>query len=132
MATGKHPTLLRSASYFPVSDVDATVAYYERVLGFVRDYSAGSPTEFAICSRDGLAILFRRVPDPETIRPNKAQGGAWDVFFWVKNVLALHSELKTRGANVTYGPILQQTYQMQEFAVRDQDGHVLGFGEPQA
>ena len=42
---------------------------------------------------------------------------------------ALHAELRANGADIVYGPIVQEAYQMEEFAVRDRDGHVLGFGQ---
>lgn len=121
--------LLRSAPYFPVSSVAEDAAYYADVLGFDCDYIAGDPPEFAICSRDGLSIMLRLVPSPELIRPNEAQGGSWDAFFWVDDAEALHDELANRGATVVYGPILQEAYRMREFAVRDRSGHVLGFGQ---
>lgn len=54
-------------------------------------------------------------------------GGTRDVFFRVDDVAALHSEFADRAAIVVYGPVFQQPCQMQEFAVRDGDGHVLGF-----
>jgi catechol 2,3-dioxygenase-like lactoylglutathione lyase family enzyme len=120
--------LVRSAPYFPVPDVRATAEEYERVLGFRVEYAAGEPPLFAICSRDGLGIMLRRVDDPARIRPVEGQGGTWDAFFWVDRVEALHEELSGRGARVVYGPVLQE-YGMREFAVRDRDGHVLGFGE---
>jgi hypothetical protein len=120
--------LLRSAPYFPVSDVELAAGYYERVLGFRREYAA-SP-EFAIVSRDGLAVMLRRVDQPERIRPNEAQGGTWDAFFWVRDVQALHAEMRMAGADVVYGPVVQESYGMEEFAVRDAHGYVLGFGQP--
>lgn len=123
------PTLLRSASYFPVADVTAAVAHYESVLGFSADYVAGEPPVFAIVSRDGLPIMFRRVGDPELIRPSEAQGGTWDAFFWIDDADALHAELSAAGAEIVYGPVIQQEYGMKELAVRDGDGHVLGFGQ---
>ncbi len=121
--------LLRSAPYFPVADVERSARHYERVLGFRREYSAGSPPQFAILSRDALPIMLRLVPRPEDISPNEKQGGTWDAFFWVRDVRALHAELRASGADIVYGPIFQEAYQMEEFAVRDQDGYVLGFGE---
>ena len=39
------------------------------------------------------------------------------------------TELRANGADIVYGPIVQEAYQMEEFAVRDRDGHVLGFGQ---
>jgi uncharacterized glyoxalase superfamily protein PhnB len=121
--------LLRSAPYFPIADVEESARYYERVLGFQRDYAAGTPPQFAIVSRDGLSIMLRLVSVPEKIYPNERQGGTWDAFFWVCDVLALHEELQRNGANIVYGPLIQEAYQMQEFAIRDREGHVLGFGQ---
>ena len=70
--------LLRCAPYFPVADLEKSAVHYERVLGFHRDYVGGSPPEFAILSRDGLAIMLRVVATPERIVPNEKQGGSWD------------------------------------------------------
>ena len=121
--------LLRSAPYFPVADVSRAVEHYERVFGFQREYLAGQPPVFAIMSRDGLAIMLRLVPAPELIAPNEKQGGTWDAFFWVRDVRALHAEYVAAGADLVYGPVLQSAYQMEEFAVRDCEGYVLGFGQ---
>ena len=123
------PQLLRSAPYFPVADVAASAAYYERVLGFSCNYIAGTPPEFAMVSRDGFCIMLRRVPG-ERVTPNERQGGTWDAFFWVRDVRALHDELHASGAEIVYGPLVQSSYGMEEVAVRDRDGHVLGFGQP--
>jgi catechol 2,3-dioxygenase-like lactoylglutathione lyase family enzyme len=121
--------LLRGAPYFPVADVEASAGFYERVFGFECEYLAGSPAQFAICSRDGHGIMLRRVSEPDRIRPAEAQGGTWDAFFWIDDAQALHDELERRGADVVYGPLVQESYKMLEFAVRDRDGHVIGFGQ---
>ncbi|MGH9390414.1 MAG: VOC family protein [Vicinamibacteria bacterium] len=132
MPVQQTPQLLRSAPYFPVADVERSAIYYERVLGFHREYTGGDPPQFAILSRDGLSIMLRLVPAPERISPNERQGGTWDVFFWVRDVRALHAELSANGADVVYGPTVREEYQMEEFAVRDREGYVLGFGQPLA
>ena len=132
MFTTRESQLLRSAPYFPVGDVEQSVEYYERVLGFRREYVAGTPAQFAIMGRDGLPIMLRRVSDPGRISPNERQGGTWDAFFWVRDVRALHAELRASGADIVYSPIVQDAYHMEEFAVRDRDGYVLGFGQPTA
>jgi catechol 2,3-dioxygenase-like lactoylglutathione lyase family enzyme len=112
-----------------VADVEASTGFYERVLGFECEYMAGTPAQFAILSRDGHGIMLRRVEEPERIRPSESQGGSWDAFFWIDDAKALHAELERKGAEVVYGPLLQESYSMLEFAVRDRDGHVLGFGQ---
>jgi catechol 2,3-dioxygenase-like lactoylglutathione lyase family enzyme len=124
------PQLLRSAPYFPVADVEQSANWYERVLGFKAEYLAGTPPRFAIVSRDGLSIMLRLVATPEKIAPNECQGGTWDAFFWVRDIGALHEEMRGNGADVVYGPLIQNEYQMEEFAVRDREGYVLGFGQP--
>ena len=130
MSADQAKQLLRSAPYFPVAEVEQAAAHYERVLGFTCEYSAGSPAQFAIVTRDGLSVMFRRVPDASLISPNERQGGTWDVFFWVRDVRALHAELVAKGAEIAYGLTFQKAYDMDEFAVRDANGYVLGFGQP--
>lgn len=78
------PDLLRCAPYLPVADLEAAAGHYATVLGFRQDYVGGSPPHFAILSRDGLTLMLRVVSDAGKICPNEAQGGTWDVFYWVK------------------------------------------------
>ncbi len=129
MSSNQVSKLLRSAPYFPVANVEHSAAFYEQKLSFRCDYAAGAPRQFAICSRDGFAIMLRRVSEPERIVPNEKQGGTWDAFFWVSDAQALHGELESKGVDIVYGPLIQEAYHMKEFAVRDSDGHVLGFGQ---
>ncbi len=129
MSSNQAVKLLRSAPYFPVSDVERSMTFYEQMLGFRCEYRGGSPVQFVICSRDGFAIMLRKVSKPELIVPNEKQGGTWDAFFWVSDAQALHSELKSNGVNIVYGPLIQEAYHIKEFAIRDDDGHVLGFGQ---
>jgi hypothetical protein len=129
MPTALPCQLIRSAPYFPVVNLERSAAHYESVLGFRREYSGGNPPEFAILSRDGLAIMLRVVSDPGRISPNERQGGTWDAFFWVSDVHRLYDEFVSKGAVFAYGPVIRQEYQMKEFATRDADGYVLGFGQ---
>jgi catechol 2,3-dioxygenase-like lactoylglutathione lyase family enzyme len=121
--------LTRSAPYFIVADVDKASAYYDRVLGFRSEYLAGTPAQFAIHSRDGLPVMLRLAAPGAAIVPNAAQGGTWDAFFWTNDVRALRDELVAKGAPLAYDLVYQEAYRMDEFAVRDLDGYVLGFGQ---
>jgi catechol 2,3-dioxygenase-like lactoylglutathione lyase family enzyme len=121
--------LLRAAPYFPVTNLEASAEHYEKVFGFHREYVGGAPPEFAILSRDGLPIMLKLVATSTRLSPNEQQGGTWDAFFWVRDARALHAELESNGADIVYGPLVQKAYNMEEFAVRDRDGYVLGFGQ---
>ena len=125
---GSKIQLERSAPYFPVLDIDRAVEHYQKILGFTADYLGGDPVEFAIMSRDGLAVMLRQVDETE-VRSNESQGGTWDVFFWVRGLDSLAAELSRAGAEFVYEPMVQPSYGMKEFAVRDLEGYVLGFGE---
>lgn len=120
------PHLRRAATYLPVADLNRSVSYYVDALGFREEYRGGPI--FSIVSRDDHPVMLRVVANADRIVPNDQQGGTWDVFFWVDDVRALHSELKGRGAEVAYD-VVQQDYKMDECAFRDPDGHVLGFGQ---
>jgi uncharacterized glyoxalase superfamily protein PhnB len=126
--SGRHARLLRGAPYFLVPDVETVGSYYREVLGFRCEYAAGAPPEFAIYSRDTCALMLRRASDPSRIIPNEKQGGTWDVFYWVEALDPLFEELAALGASFAYPPTVQP-YGMREFAVRDPNGYVLGFGE---
>jgi uncharacterized glyoxalase superfamily protein PhnB len=121
--------IVRVAPYLLVPDVAAAGEYYQRVFGFEREYMGGEPPEFAIYTRDGHPIMFRRAAAPSRIVPIERQGGTWDLFCWVEGLDALQAELKRRGAEFAY-EITVQPYGMREIAVRDPNGYVLGFGEP--
>ena len=129
MSSNQIGKLLRGAPYFPVANVEQSRAFYEQKLGFRCEYGGGTPLQFAICSRDGFAIMLRQVSEAKLIVPNEKQGGTWDAFFWVNDAPTLHAELKSKGVDIVYGPLIQEAYQMKEFAIRDSDGHMLGFGQ---
>ena len=120
--------LLRSAPYFPVADIEQSAAHYEGVLGFRREYIAGTPPQFAIMSRDGLAVMLRVVAAPEQSARTETRRHLGRVLLG-RDARALHAELRANGADIVYGPIVQDAYQMEEFAVRDREGYVLGFGQ---
>ncbi len=128
MPDGDKPRILRSATYLLVPDVAAAGAYYQRVFGFREEYRAGAPPIFAIYSRDGAPVMFRYTAEPDRICPIEKQGGAWDLFMWTDSLDRLFAEVLSAGATIVYPPVVQP-YGMREFAVRDPNGYVLGFGE---
>jgi len=121
--------LLRSAPYFPVSNVERSAPFYEEILGFCREYSAGTPLQLAICSRDALAIMQRKVLESDLIMPDEKQGGKVGCFLLGKRRSSSARGVRSknrrhRGRRSHSGGISNQA-----IAGRDCHGHVLGFGQ---
>lgn len=101
-----------------VPDVTATADFYQRVLGFKTDGEAVTP-EYTVVWRDNAAIhLARGEHAPAGVR----------VFFWVRDVDALHAEVIGRGAVIAV-PIGTRPYRIRDFSIRDPNGVELVIGQ---
>src|SRR4030095_9629921 len=118
------------APCFPVADISATIRWYEEQLGFIGDpFPAAEPYVFAILYRDEVEIMWQRVEGdakPELYRSRS--GGVWDAYFRVEGVKDLYESVREEATIVQ--PLRQQPYGMWQFEIRDQNGYVLVFGEP--
>ena len=118
------------AVVFPVSDIGATIRWYEEQLGFIGDpFPASEPYVFGILRRDNVEIMLQRVagyekPDLYNSRP----GGVWDAYFRVEGVKDLFESVKDEATIVQ--PLRRQPYGNWEFEVRDPNGYLLVFSEP--
>jgi uncharacterized glyoxalase superfamily protein PhnB len=110
-----------------VSDVASAHSYYADRLGFRSPRMWGDPPTFCIAERDGLELMLAQADPGKGVHPNSDHEGRIDVYFWVNDADALHSEFVNSGASVLGDPE-DQPYGMREFLVRDPDGHVLAFG----
>ena len=120
-----------TAPYLLVADIQRAAAYFRDVLGFAVPGLWGDPPVFCMPVRDGFVVMLKQV-DSRAVRPNHlvTPDAPWDVYVWVRDVDALCSEYRSRGASIEYGPVFQDEYGLREFAVRTPDGHVIAFGQP--
>ncbi len=118
-----------TAPYFMVRDLQVSVDYYHRILGFDLPKLWGEPPSFAMPSRDGFTIMLKEAGADVRIVINRDQGGYWDAYIWINDADALFAEFKEKGAIVDYEPYIEREYDMKEFGIRDPDGHLLGFGQ---
>jgi lactoylglutathione lyase len=107
-----------------VSNFEKSKKYYEDALGCeVNEH-------WAIRDDFGLGFKLIQAADLEDVRPNK---GTWNTYAYVKThdeLDALYVELKTNGAIIASEPKVTE-YDWgawKDFAVRDLDGYVIGFG----
>jgi len=118
-----------TAPFFLVNDLQKSIDYYSKALGFNRPKLWGNPPDFAMPSRDGFTFMLKQVKTNHTVLPNAQQAAYWDAYIWIKDADALFAELKENGAIIDYEPCIQHEYDMKEFAVKDPDGYVIAFGQ---
>jgi len=111
---------------FFTTDIPATLAYYERKLGFKCLGTWQDPPVYAIVSRDEHTIHFRCAERP-TVHPDKYAEELLDAYLHVDDADALYAEYADRGVEFTRR-VADMPWQSREFVVKDCDGRLLAFG----
>ena len=117
------------APQFVVPDVVNSAEYYRDKFGFeILGYFLDPPV-FAIVRRDGAEIHFGK-SDRGEIKVNDfvRKGLGTDAYIFISDVIGLHEELSTLGANIVEGPV-ERPYGRTEITVVDDDGYQSVFGE---
>ena len=117
------------APQFLVDDLARSVEYYCRCLGFELDFTYEG--FYASVSRDGCAIHLKAAPKTVADRAHRKQHEHLDAYIALSNVVALHDELRSRGALVTK-PLEERAWSARDFYVEDPDGYILCFSEQTA
>ncbi len=121
------PTFGAIAQCFPVSDVGATIRWYQLKLGFWGDaFPESEPYVFAILSRDNIEIMLQRVENFQKPDLYFRRGeGVWDAYIRTSGVKKFWESVRE---NVTIvKPLRQQPYGAWEFEVKDLNGYILVF-----
>jgi predicted enzyme related to lactoylglutathione lyase len=118
MPTSSPAQFVQGSPLLEVPDVLATAEYYRKTLGFRSDAGAAS-SEYSVVWRDNAAVhLAKGESVPTGVR----------IFFWVKDVDALHQDVIARGAEIAM-PIGTRPYGIRDFGLRDPNGVLLVFGQ---
>ena len=129
MARSNKAKLIGSAPILFVRNVYVAAEHYRDAMGFSFGKIWGEPPSFTILQRDDMYVMIKQIEDHSQIIPRgTVSPGLWDMYFWVDDVDALYEEFVQRGAKFDYG-ICEQPYGCREFALRDIDGHDIGFGQ---
>ena len=126
------PTLKKLTPNLMVEDVDRTVDFYQRVLGF--ETRATVPEtgalNWAMLARDGVTLMFQsRASLSEEIPALAATpiGGSLTFYTEVAGVQALYEQL--RGTVEVVQDLHETFYGTLEFSFRDINGYIVCFSE---
>ena len=126
------PHLILAEPYLYVADVPRALVYYEQVMGFRRSVCAGEPPFYARVERGGAVLSLRFVHRPAidpTIRAEETM--LLQASVRVSNVKSLYLEFLAAGA-VIDAPLRREPWGAWDFVVRDPDGNLIAFHEPEA
>jgi uncharacterized glyoxalase superfamily protein PhnB len=113
------PQLHSIAPIFQVANLQRSIDFYTRVLGFELSWTAGEPLDRASLCRDSVEITIET--DPAPVR-SKA-------YVYVRGVDEIYSRATAAGAQVSV-PLADRFYGMRDGRVLDPDGNELHIGEP--
>ena len=104
-----------------VNSIDDTILFYRNLLGFE---CVNRLHGWAALQKDAVEIMISL---PNTHEPFEKPNLTGSLYFNSSDVDALWNEIKDR-ASIVY-PIENFFYGMREFAIRDNNGYVLQFGQ---
>jgi uncharacterized glyoxalase superfamily protein PhnB len=104
-----------------VNSIDDTIVFYRTMLGFE---CANRLEGWAALQKDNVEIMIS-LPNPHEPFEKPALTGS--LYFNASDVDALWNEIKDK-ASIVY-PVENFFYGMREFAIRDNNGYILQFGQ---
>jgi len=104
-----------------VANMDESIRFYSEVLGF----SCANRTEGWAMLQCGLAEITLSLPNEHL--PFEKPGFTGSFYFQAENVNSVWEKLRDKVA-IVY-PIEDFEYGMREFAIRDNNGYILQFGQ---
>ena len=101
-----------------VSNIENSLDYYVKVLGFSIAWQWGEPTGFACVKRDGVEIFMCE---------DAQGGGACWMSIFVEDVDSLYEDYRASGANIVQPPT-NFPWGVREMNIEDPDGHRFRIG----
>jgi len=106
------------APIFQVANLQRSIDFYTRVMGFELGWTAGEPLDRASLCRDSVEITIETDPAPARAK----------VYIYVSGVDEIYSRAAAAGAQVTV-PLADRFYGMRDGRIVDPDGNELHIGE---
>jgi len=116
-----------------VDDVNATVRFYQKKLGFAILMTAPEKGDlnWAMVGRDQVTFMFQKRESFAGEYPSFAKhavGGALTFFIKCENIDALYQTVKENNVKIV-ADMHDTPYGMKEFAIEDNNGFILAFAQ---
>lgn len=117
----RHPVLEAAIPILPVNDLDASIRYYEKVLGFRLAWKWGDPPSLASVCRDRVEL---------NLSANQPKGSfnVARAYIQMSGVEEYYAQITKAGAVVAI-PLAFRVYGMKDCRILDPDRNELSFGE---
>jgi len=109
----------KTVPFLPVNDLEETIRYYTKELGFKDEWFWGNPPTDAGCHRDELSLLFNQ---NESLA-EKIKG--FELVMFVDNVDDIYEEFKAKPGIEITSSLKDEPWGIREFTVRDINGYLL-------
>ncbi|HEY0436016.1 MAG TPA: VOC family protein [Phenylobacterium sp.] len=109
-----------------VSDLPATLRFFNELLGFATVFTYGQPPFFGQVGRDAARINLRHVDPPVFAGDIRAREHLIAVNIAAPDVKALYGEYQAAGVTL-FQLLRRQPWGAQDFVVQDPDGNLIGF-----
>jgi len=108
------------------TDVLATVAWFEKTLGFQQQWKWGDPPVYAGIKAGGAMLYVSH--DPDLAAAIRERGLTPDIFLWVKSIDDVYRRHRDNGAEIAEELTLRP-WGVRQYVVRDPNGYLLKIAE---
>lgn len=125
MAVVAHPKIKKMSPQFVVADMDRSIEFYTKRLGFDIDFRY---EDFYVgIIKDGFSIHLKTGQPLVGERQHKKDHEHLDITFSIEDIEYLYEEFLSKSAKVTQ--LLREMPYGKEFYVSDPDGYIIAFLE---
>ena len=124
------------APFFVVDDLQASLDFYCKKLGFEVTYRGGGNGQddkdfWGIVQRDGVMIMLKAIAPNVPPQPNSSrhEWARWDAYVYTSDPDSLCKEFVRRGVPM-HQPLENTEDGLRAFEIKDNSGYVLCFGRP--
>ena len=122
--------LFACAIVLMTNNIEKTVEFYKKELGFevVKHYE--QEEKFAACYRDEVEMVVVEAKKGNIVPNNDRYGAGYDAYLVPEDVDLFYEEIKGKDVKIIQEPVLT-AYGSKEFKIEDIDGRIIGISKIQ-